>query len=210
MIRFLVVRVDRMIRFACALAVAAALATGTAAYAKPLEIGAAMPTFSGLEAADGKSYSSADFKDKDVLVVCITCNHCPMAVAYEDRMIAFAKEHAGPSSKIGFIAINVNNSDADKLDKMKERAKEKGFTFAYAYDPSQKIATELGATKTPEFYVFDKSRKLVYHGAFDDSPRNAANAKKNYVELAVKAAAVGEKPEIQNTAAVGCGIQFDR
>jgi thiol-disulfide isomerase/thioredoxin len=199
-----------MIRYAAAAAVAAALVAGAEARAAKLAIGAPMPTFSGLEAADGKSYSSADFKDKDVLVLVITCNHCPAAVAVEDRLVDFVKNHASGDSKVGFIAINVNNSNADKLDKMKERAKEKGFNFPYAYDPSQKIAVELGATRTPEFYVFDKNRKLQYHGPIDDNTFKPEQVKEKYLEAAVKAVAKGETPEVQERAAVGCGIQYDK
>src|SRR5947209_2477438 len=157
------------------------------AQAAPLKIGSPAPQFSGLESTGGKSYSLADFKDKDVVVVCITCNHCPVAIAYEDRIIDFAKKHATPDSKVGFIAINVNNGEEDRLPKMKDRAKDKGMPYPYAYDPSQKIARELGASRTPEFFVFDKNRKLVYTGALDDDMK-AAKATKHYLADAVEAA----------------------
>jgi peroxiredoxin len=177
--------------------------------AAPLKTGSPAPKFSGLETADGKSVSLADFKDKDVLVVCITCNHCPVAIAYQDRIVDFARKHAGPDSKVGFVAINVNNGEEDRLPKMKERAKEKGFTFPYAYDPSQKIARELGASRTPEFYVFNKERKLVYTGALDDS-MNEAKVTKHYLADAVEAALKGETPKVETSAPVGCGIQYER
>jgi peroxiredoxin len=197
-----------MTRFVTAAFAAAVLAfVATPTKAAPLKIGSPAPTFSGLEGTDGKSYSLHDLKDKDVVVICITTNHCPVAVAYEDRIIDFAKKYAGPDSKVGFIAINVNNMEADKLPKMKERAKEKGFTFAYAYDPSQKIARELGATVTPEFYVFNKDRKLVYTGAFDNSMR-MEKVTKHYVIDAVEAALKGETPQVQTSAPQGCGIQY--
>ena len=126
-----------MTRFVTAAIAAAAFAVS--AQAAPLKVGSPAPNFSGLESANGQSVSLADFKNKDVLVVAITCNHCPVAIAYQDRLIAIAKKY-GPDSKVGIVAINVNNDDEDKLDKMKERVKEKGFQFPYAYDPSQKIA----------------------------------------------------------------------
>jgi len=197
-----------MFRFVTAAFAAAVLAVS--AQAAPLKAGSKAPNFSGLETADGKSVSMSDFKDKDVLVVCITCNHCPVAVAYEDRIVEFAKKHAGPDSKIGFVAINVNNMEADKLPKMTERAKEKGFNFPYAYDPTQKIARELGAAKTPEFFVFDKERKLVYTGAMDDGGMKADKVTKHYLVDAVEAALKGEMPKTQSTAAVGCGIAYER
>jgi peroxiredoxin len=196
-----------MTRFVTAALAAAAVAVS--AQAAPLKIGSPAPNFSGLESADGKSVSLADFKDKDVVVVCITCNHCPVAIAYQDRIIDFARKHAGPDSKVGFVAINVNNADEDKLPKMKERAKEKGFTFPYAYDPSQKIARDLGASRTPEFFVFNKERKLVYTGALDDS-MNVGKVTKHYLVDAVEAALKGETPKVETSPAVGCGIMYER
>jgi thiol-disulfide isomerase/thioredoxin len=188
----------------------AAVVLAVSAQAAPLKIGAPAPTFSDLQCAtSGKTCSLDNYKDKDVLVVSITCNHCPVAIAYEDRIVNFAKAYAGKDKKVGFVAINVNNMEEDKLPKMKERAKDKGFTFAYAYDPSQKIARELGATKTPEFYVFDKERKLVYHGALDDNMREE-KVTKHYLADAVEAALKGETPTVQESAAVGCGIAYER
>ena len=177
--------------------------------AAPIAVGTKAPDFKGLEAADGKTYSLADFKDKDVLIVCITCNHCPMAIAYEDRIIEFAKKNAGKDAKAALIAINVNPGEEDGLPKMKERAKDKGFNFAYAIDPSQKIARQLGATRTPEFFVFNKERKLVYTGALDDDAK-PENVTKKYVEDAVKAALKGETPTVQTSVPRGCGIQFQK
>jgi peroxiredoxin len=195
-----------MTRFLTAAFAVAALAVS--AQAAPLKVGSPAPNFNGLETADGKSVSLADFKDKDVLIVAITCNHCPMAIAYQDRVIELAKKY-GPDSKVGFVAINVNNAEEDKLDKMKERAKEKGFQFPYAYDPSQKIARDLGAAVTPEFFVFNKDRRLVYTGALDDSAK-ADKVTKHYVVDAVEAALKGETPKVATSAPRGCGIMYDR
>lgn len=204
-----------MIRYATALAAVIGLAVlaGIAEagkYNKKLSIGDAAPVFSGLEGTDGHSHSLADFKDKDVLVVAITTNHCPVAEAHEDRLVTFAKKHCGPDGKVGFIAINVNTGEPDRLPKMTERAKDKGFTFPYAFDPSQKIARDLGALRTPEFFVFNKDRKLVYVGAFDDKLMDGTKASKHYVEDAVTATLKGETPSVQETAAQGCGIGYNR
>jgi len=196
-----------MTRFVTAAFAAAVLAVS--AQAAPIKIGSPAPNFSGLETADGKSVSLADYKDKDVLVVCITCNHCPVAIAYQDRMVEFAKKYAGPDAKVGLVAINVNNSEADKLPKMKDVAKEKGFNFPYAYDPSQKIAKDLGASVTPEFFVFNKERRVVYTGAMDDS-MSADKVTKHYLADAVEAALKGETPKVETNKARGCGIQWEK
>lgn len=192
-----------------AIAAVAALSLVCSAQAAKLKIGDPAPKFSGLATADGKSISLADLKDKDVVVVAITCNHCPVAVAYEDRFIEFAKKHCGKDSKVALVAINVNNLEADKLPAMTERAKSKGFNFPYAYDPTQQIAKDLGATKTPEVFVFNKDRRLVYTGAIDDSMK-ADKVTKTYLVDAVKAAVKGEACKPETTPAVGCRIKFDK
>ncbi|MFL5331332.1 MAG: thioredoxin family protein [Gemmataceae bacterium] len=197
-----------MVRFA--VAAVAALALVAPSQAAPLKVGDPAPKFAGLESAtSGKKFSFDDYKDKDVLVICTTCNHCPFAKAYESRLVKFAKDYAGADGKVALIAVNVNTEGDDSFDKMKERAKEKSFNFEYLFDPSQKIAVDLGATATPEFFVFDKNRKLVYTGAMDDN-KDYAKATKHYVEDAVKAALKGEKPETTKTAPVGCRIQFNK
>jgi peroxiredoxin len=197
-----------MVRFALVSVIAAGLtlSCGQAGeFNKKVNIGDAAPVFTALPGVDDKTHSLSDYKDKDVLVLCITCNHCPVAVAYEDRMIDFAKKHAG---KVAFVAINVNNIDADKLPKMKERAKEKGFTFDYLYDSSQKIGKELGASVTPEFFVYNKDRKLVYMGSMDDS-MDKGKVKENHLEQAVTAALSNSMPKVKETRPKGCGVKYD-
>lgn len=173
-----------------------------------LKVGQPCPTFANLETADGKRVSLDDIKS-DVLVVCITCNHCPMAVKYEDRIVKWCKnvkENMG--DKVTFVAINVNNGEADRLDAMKTRAQEKGFNFVYAYDPSQKIARQLGATVTPEFFVFNKERKLVYTGAMDNNA-DEKKADKCFLCEAVSHCLNGT-PAPECTKARGCGVQYEK
>lgn len=174
---------------------------------KVIKPGAAAPDFKDLQGTDGKKHSLADYKDKDVVVLVITCNHCPVAQAYQDRIMEFTKQYAGPDSKVAVVAINVNNNDEDKLEEMTARAKEKGYNFPYLYDPSQNTGRQLGATVTPEFFVLDKERKVVYMGAMDNTIKSPTV---NYLEPAVKAALKGETPEIQETRGHGCGVQYER
>src|SRR5262245_47170410 len=130
-----------------------------------LKPGDEAPAWVQLPGVDDKKHSLADLKDKSVVVVVFTWNSCPVAELYEDRIIAFAKKY---SEKVALVAINVNKIEADRLPKMKDRAKEKGFEFPYLYDETQKISKRYGATYTPEFFVLDKDRKIAYLGAMDD------------------------------------------
>jgi len=169
-------------------------------------LGSAAPQWKDLPGIDGKKHSSSDLKDKKAVVVAFTCNHCPVAVDYEDRFIAFAKEYAPKG--VEFVAINVSNLDDDKLPKMTERAKEKGFNFLYLYDESQKVGKDFGAEKTPHLFVLDGDGKVVFVGAFDDK-MNAKKVTKHYVKDAVDAVLAGKEPEVNKTPAHGCGIHYD-
>ena len=199
-----------MIRSAAAILVAGIAAFGFANAGEPqkLMLGAAAPNFANLPGVDGKMHALAEYKNKDVLVIAITCNHCPVAVAYEDRIIDFAKKYTtAPDSKVALVAINVNNIEQDKLDKMKIRAQQKGFNFPYLYDESQTIARALNARVTPEFYVFNKERKLVYWGSLDNSQNDP---KTNYLTAAVDATLKNQTPGTAKTNAFGCGIKYER
>ena len=204
-----------MVRFAplFVLAFVAALSSSTAAgpgkFNKVLAPGDKAPAWENLEGTDGKKHSLADLKDKDVVVVLFTCNSCPVAADYEERVLAFAEQYAKPDAKVALVAVNVNTAKADALPAMKERAQKKKFAFAYLYDPTQEIARKYGAAFTPEFFVLDKDRKVVYTGAMDDkSP--PGEPKSLYLEAAVKAALAGKPAEMAETsAAAGCRIKFN-
>lgn len=171
-----------------------------------LNIGDAAPAWKKLPGADGKEHSLEDLKDKKIVVVIFTCNSCPIATAYEDRIIAFAKKNA---EHVGVVAINVNRVPADSLEKMKARAEEKGFSFPYVYDESQKIAKDFGAQFTPEFFVLNAERKIAYMGAMDDNS-DPEKATKDYLQAAVDATLKGAKVEKAETLPVGCRVRFAR
>ncbi len=192
-----------------ALALVAALVAPASAgrFNKRVNIGDAAASFSELPGVDDKSYSLADFKDKDVLVLVVTRNECPVAQAYEDRINRFTKKYAsGADSKVALVAISVSRLAADKLPKMKERAKAKGFSFPYLYDESQAIGRALGASVTPEFFVLNKERKIVYMGAMDD---NLDDPKTDYLSSAVEAALKGEKASPAETRPRGCEVKYE-
>lgn len=194
-----------------ALALLCALAANADAgkFNKKLNVGDAAPAWANLEGTDGKKHALADLKDKDVVVLFFTCNSCVVAVDYEDRILAFAKAHAGPADKVAMVAVNVNTGKDDALDKMKARAEKRKFPFVYLYDPSQEIAKAYGATYTPEFFVLNRDRRVVYMGAMDDKspPRDATMM---HLEKAVKAALAGKAADVGETSAsAGCKIKFN-
>jgi len=178
-------------------------------YNKVLKIGDAAPGWKDLEGTDGAKHSLADLEDRDAVVVVFTCNSCPIAVGYEDRLLAFAEKYAGPKTGVEIVAINVNTIEGDALPAMKKRAEKKKFPFAYLYDPSQETAKKFGATTTPEFFVLNKERKVVYMGALDDK-LDPAEATVNYLVEALKVT-MGAKLEIVGeTLPRGCKIRFNR
>jgi len=171
-----------------------------------LKVGDKAPAWKDLEGTDGKKHGLDEASKAKAVVVVFTCNHCPVAAAYEERLAKFAKEYAAKG--VETIAINVNNLEEDKLPAMKKRWKEKGWAFTYLYDPSQEIGRAYGAKVTPHWYVLDSQRNVAYIGAFDDN-QNAAQAKKRYVADAVDAVLAGKKPPVTETKAFGCGIKYE-
>src|SRR5687768_9142034 len=174
---------------------------------KVLSIGDAAPAFEKLAGTDDKPHSLADFKDAKAVVVVYTCNHCPVAQAYEDRLMAVQKEYQAKGVQV--VAINVNNNEADKLEAMKERAGIKGFNYPYLYDASQKSAASYGASVTPHVFVLDGQRKIAYMGAVDDS-MSSGDVKQPYLREALDAVLAGKAPAVAETRQVGCGIQYEK
>ncbi|WP_406684385.1 thioredoxin family protein [Seonamhaeicola sp. MEBiC1930] len=164
-----------------------------------------------LENIDGNMVSLSDYKDAKGFIVTFTCNTCPFAVAYEDRLVALDKKYASKGYPV--IAIMPNNTDVkpgDNMDAMKKRAEDKGFTFPYLMDKGQKIYPKYGATKTPHIYILEKTKMgnvVKYIGSIDDSPRNPKGVQVKYVENAVDALLGGEEVEIKETKAIGCSIK---
>jgi peroxiredoxin len=178
-------------------------------YNKVLSVGDKTPTWSALPGVDGKKYSSDDFKGHDVVVVVFTCCSCPAAEDYEDRILALSKKLAALKGKAALVAVNVNTIEEDRLPAMQERAKAKKFDFPYLYDETQKIARDFGAQYTPEFFVLNKERKVVYMGALDDED-HIEKVKARFVEDAITAALDGKAPAVGETLGRGCRIRYNR
>ncbi|PNQ73769.1 thioredoxin family protein [Hanstruepera neustonica] len=174
------------------------------------EIGDIATDFS-LENIDGKMVSLADFKEAKGFIVVFTCNTCPYAVAYEDRVEALNKKYADKGYPV--IAIMPNNTDVkpgDNMEAMQARAKAKGFTFPYLMDQGQKIYPQYGATKTPHVFVLQKTKKgnvVKYIGAIDDNYQDANAVNQKYVENAVDALLSGKEITETKTRAIGCSIK---
>lgn len=164
-----------------------------------------------LKNIDGKMVSLSDYKDAKGFIITFTCNTCPFAVMYEDRVQALNEKYASKGYLV--IAIMPNNTDVkpgDALPEMKKRAEEKGFTFPYLMDEGQKVYPEFGATKTPHIYVLEKTKKgnvVKYIGAIDDNHKDASAVKVKFVENAVDALLAGEEVKQKETKAIGCSIK---
>jgi peroxiredoxin len=198
-------------------------------YNEVLSIGDQAPDWKDLpDAVSGKKHSLDDLKFVPVIVVVFTCNSCPVATEYEDRILALAKKYgvgAGGTDdrfssrgKVALVAINVNKVKEDLPPEMKKRAEKKSFPFPYLFDETQEIARKFGANFTPEFFVLSRAAsdaksaplEVVYMGAMDDNS-DPAKVAKHYVEQAVEAALKGGTPGTTETAAAaGCRIRFAR
>ncbi len=162
-----------------------------------------------LPCTDGHEHSLSDWQDRPVLVVIFSCNHCPYAQAWEQRIIDLQAQFK--SQGVKFAVINANDPvkyPADSFDEMKKRAREKGYNFPYLWDESQEVARAYGATRTPEVFVFDADRRLRYHGAVDDNFEDPSAVQQHYLRDAIAALLAGEEPPVAETPPVGCTIKW--
>ena len=165
-----------------------------------------------LKNIDGKMVSLSHYKDAKGFIITFTCNTCPYAVLYEDRIEALNKKYAPKGYPV--IAIMPNNTDikpGDNMEAMKKRAASKGFTFPYLMDKGQKIFPQYGATKTPHMYVLQKTDEgnvVKYIGAVDNNYKDASAVTEKYVENAVNALLKGEEVKETKTRAIGCSIKI--
>lgn len=164
-----------------------------------------------LKNVDGNMVSLSDFDSAKGFLVIFTCNTCPYAQAYEDRIIALDAKYKPQGVPV--IAINPNNPSAkpgDSFEKMKERAAEKGFTFPYLFDEGQKVYPQYGATRTPHVFLLEKTdlgNMVKYIGAIDDNYQDASQVDEKFVEDAVDAMLAGNEINPKTTKAIGCGIR---
>lgn len=175
-----------------------------------IKIGSKAPNFR-LKATDHKIYSSEDFKDKNILIVMFTCNHCPYVQAYEERLINLQNDYKDKG--VQFIAINSNDEKAypeDSFEKMTSRAKTKGYNFPYLRDNTQETAKIFGATFTPEIFLFDKNRTMQYHGRIDDNWQEPNKVTKHNLKDAIEAILAGKEVNRADTQAIGCSVKWKK
>ena len=183
-----------------------------------LAIGSKAPDFK-LPGIDGKTYSLASFKDAKILAIVFTCNHCPTAQAYEDRMIQLKKDYA--SRGMALVAIMPNDAKSvqlselgyadlgDSFEEMKIHAKRKGFNFPYLYDgATEATAIAYGPVATPHIFIFDSERKLRYQGRIDDVEKPTGTPKNKDARGAIEALLAGKDVEVKTTKVFGCSIKW--
>lgn len=167
-----------------------------------------------LKNIDGKFVSLANYKKAKGFIVIFTCNHCPFAQAYEQRIIDLHNEYASKGYPV--IAINPNDKDRspeDSYEHMVTRAKDKKYPFVYLYDETQEIAKTYGATRTPHVYLLTKTKegnKVTYIGAIDDNSEDASAVKERYLANAINALLAGKPIEQPSTKAIGCTIKWKK
>lgn len=185
------------------------LPLGAGKYNAVLDIGDPAPVWKDLPGVDGKIHSLSDLKDKELVVVVFHSCSCDVAEEYEDRIKAYTRKYGGKDGRVAVVAINVSKDEEDRLPAMTKRAKEHAFNFPYLFDESQTIARKFGALWTPEFFILNREREVVYMGGLDD--RSAIRfVKHRYLEEATAALLSGKQPEVQETPAIGCRINLER
>jgi peroxiredoxin len=192
--------------------------TGTAGAAhageaQPLALGAKAPLADAKlkNATDGKEISLAQAAGKKGTLVVFTCNNCPFAKAWEERIVELGNTYA--KKGIGVVLINSNSpsvSKGDTFEEMQKRAKERGMQVAYAADAQSTVARAFGASRTPEAFLFDKDGKLAYHGTIDDNHEEPTKVAKRYLRDALDAVVAGKAPALPETKSLGCGIKFPK
>ncbi len=177
-----------------------------------LALGTKLPRFSLPNVLDGRTVSPAEFKDRPALLVMFICNHCPY-VQHVKKEIGRVAADYGPRG-VGIVAISSNDVAAfpdDAPDKMKALALEEGWKFPYLFDETQQVAQAFRAACTPEFYLFDRHRKLVYRGQLDGSrPKNDVPVTGRDLRAALDAVLSGKPVAPDQIPSVGCNIKWQK
>lgn len=170
--------------------------------------GSKIPSFQ-LKNVDGRVVGADYFTGARAYLVGFLCNHCPYVKGSEEMLIKIAKQYAPDGLKV--VTINSNDSakyPEDSFEKMKEKAQVMALPYPYLHDETQEVARLFDAACTPEFYLFDGSLELVYHGTINDSPRDPSRVSKDYLSSAILSVLEGSKPDPQFVHPLGCSIKW--
>lgn len=162
-----------------------------------------------LKATDGKTYSTSDFSDKDVLIIAFICNHCPYVKAITGRLVDLQENFKDKGVQI--LAINSNDPETyeeDSFEKMKEFANERNFNFPYLVDESQDVARNYDAQCTPDIYVYGKERILKYRGRIDDNWKEEDKVTSKDLEKAIELLLDGKEIDFKQIPSIGCSIKW--
>jgi peroxiredoxin len=176
-----------------------------------------MPSFSDLPTTDGGTLSSDDL-DEDVVALVFLANHCPWVRGMDGDLVRLVDQFEGRSVRV--VGVSVNHREEDRPGPMKTHARKAGYNFTYVFDESQELGRALGATRTPEYFVFDENRKLVYMGAVHDSPARMTNEgdirytrgepTTFHVRDAINETLAGKPVALAETRAHGCSIEYEK
>ncbi len=174
-----------------------------------LSLGTQAPDFS-LVNVDGRTMSLANFEDAPALVVMFICNHCPFVKHLADALAEFGRQYQARG--VAVVAINSNDASAypeDSPERMVHEAEDRGYSFPYLYDETQEVAQAYHAACTPDFFVFDRDRRLAYRGQFDESrPQSGIPVTGKDLRAAVDAVLAGQKPAEPQRPSLGCNIKW--
>jgi peroxiredoxin len=177
---------------------------------RDLALGTPCPDFR-LRSVDGRTVARDDFRDRRALVVMFICNHCPYVQAVEDRIIALGREY-GPRGVqlVGICSNDPTDYPDDRPERLLSRWRDKGYGFPYLIDETQDVARAFGAVCTPDLYVFDRERRLAYHGRLDDNWQQPAKVKRRDLAAALDAILESRAPSREQTHSIGCSIKWKK
>ncbi len=175
-----------------------------------LELGTKAPDFNLTDVVTEQTVSLNTFKDKKALLVMFICKHCPFVKHVQEQLAMLGKDYQEKS--VGIAAISSNDIESypeDAPDSLKQQAEEQGFSFPYLFDESQEVAKSYTAKCTPDFFLFDKERKLVYRGQLDDSrPDSGTPVTGKDLRAALDAVLSDQSVDQNQKPSIGCGIKW--
>ena len=179
-------------------------------HSEKTQLGISAPDFN-LAGVEGKKYSLASFKDKKVLVIMFICNHCPYVQAIEDRIIQLQRHYANQSVQlVGICSNDPTDYPDDSPESLKKRWIEKDYRFPYLVDETQEVAKAYGAVCTPDIFVFDSKRQLVYRGQLDNNWKEDHKVTRHDLQEVIDKLLKGEIPSSDHTPSMGCSIKWKK